>query len=687
MKFILTGGGTGGHVYPAIAIAESIRSHFADSSFLYIGVRGRAEEKIVPQLGFRIRFVIGSGVAGSSPGIPLLLSALKLGAGLVQALFIVMSFRPDAVIGTGGYASVPAVLATVILKKLGLSRARIFIHEQNFAPGRWNRIVSRLADRVWTSFEDSRTLLPGARVEFTGYPVRQQIVAEDRSRARAELGIPSNARVLLVFGGSQGARTINRALAEALPRLLSDERIHVFHGTGAMKTSTYDAVADTERRVAALGLSQNQLGRYHPRGYITDIQKYYAAADLLVCRAGAGTLNEICRLGKPAIVIPKSNLVGEHQAINAQALAGEGACEVLFERPEMAAGNLQARVDGGLLAERLQRLLDDEHRLQAMSEAALRMNVPVDPSVFARSVESAVNGSTPQETISRPAAIIWGNLETVRLAGLSPAAILAEAARMFDGKNREAIDAHPYTALLRYFADIFLVHPRWQIRNVGVKLAGVMRYGERRSLLVELAGDRTPARLWKRFLSRDYRQVGFIRRNALVSLAQLGQWDEALRELLLSALSEDPYYEVRVEAARAIIALRQKIGACERLTGALLEDLNHRSLEVRWSCLEALGAVVPSIDRLPEVERYIYHHSWKIRQALITAVELLFERGLAGPDDPLVNRVEQLIPTCTDFTPSFPLKHSLARMSQLRKRNRQNAGHPPKPESDGTAAS
>ena len=674
MKFILTGGGTGGHVYPAIAIAESIRSHYADARFLYIGVRGRAEEKIVPQLGFRIRFVTSAGVAGGAPGISLLLSSFKLAAGLAQALFIVAGFRPDVVIGTGGYASVPAVLATVILKKLGLSRAKIFIHEQNYAPGHWNRIVSRLADRVWTSFEDSHRLLPGARVEFTGYPVRQQIVAQDQARARIELGVPPDSRVLLVFGGSQGARTINRALVEALPRLLADERLVVFHGTGAMKTSSYDAVEDTARLIASLGLDQSRLSRYQPRDYITDIQKYYAAADLLVCRAGAGTLNELCRLGKPAIVIPKSNLVGEHQAVNAQALAGAGACEVVFERPEIVAGKLQARVDCERLADRITGLLRDEGRLAAMAEAARRMSVPHDSDVFARSIQSVIEG-LPLPKLNVPAATsTWGNLEAVRLAGLPPSAIQAEAAEMFAGKSRGEIEAYLHTALLRYFTDIFLVHPRWQIRNVGVKLVGTTLHLGRRGLLMAMAGDRNPAPLWKRPFTRRYRQVGFIRRNALASLAALGEWDEALRQLLLAALTLDPYYEVRVEAAHTIVALRGRIGGCARLTEVLSANLDHRSLEVRWSCLEALGAVVPSADRLPAIDRFIYHHNWRIRQSLIIAAELLIERGLAGPDDPLVNRIEHLIPTCTDFTPSFPLKRSLNRMSELRKKDRAAGG-------------
>ena len=146
-------------MYPALAIADSLKTRFDNAEFLYIGIRGRAEEKIVPELGYPIRFVTSAGMTGGLAGK--LAAALRIGVGCVQAIGILLGYRPDAVIGTGGYASVPAVLAASMLRKLGLIKARIFIHEQNYAPGRWNRMISRHADRVWVSFIDSGKFLPG----------------------------------------------------------------------------------------------------------------------------------------------------------------------------------------------------------------------------------------------------------------------------------------------------------------------------------------------------------------------------------------------------------------------------------------------------------------------------------------------------------------------------------------------
>jgi len=669
VKFILTGGGTGGHVYPAIAIAEELKKHFGDSNteFLYLGVRGRAEEKIVPGQGYDIRFVSSAGLAGIGFKPLILVSALKIGFGIFQALFILLRFRPDAVIGTGGYASVPAVLSAIILRRLGLLQARIFIHEQNFVPGRWNRMISRWADRLWISFEGSARFFPRARVEFTGYPIRQQIAPLDKAQAREKLGIAQDATVVLAFGGSLGARTINRAISDALPALLADPKIVVFHGTGSLKSKTYDAVKDTAERIKALPLSREELSRYHPQEYLSEIHNYYAAADLVVSRAGAGTLNELCSCGRPALAIPKSNLVGEHQVVNALAMSRAGACEVIFERPVIVRGNPEAEVRGKFLASRILDLLSDQERLEKMSRAALGLINTHRRDIFAESVKTEIRGERlPRQVQAKEQVAKDDDMDPARLSHLSPVGVLAYTDKITAGKETSQIDSHPNVELLRYFADGYLISPRWQIRNIGVKLIGLTNNLYRRKLLLALASDRSPAPIWKRIIWKDFRQVGFIRRNALVALTRLGIWDEELRRVLVSALEEEPYYEVRVQAACSIIQLRDKIGSCENLARALKANLNHHSLEVRWCCLEALGAVVPNSGYLGNVNDYLLHPNWRIRQALLNALRHLFERGLITPADPVLKRLENLIPTCTDFIPTFPLKRTLNRLLNLR---------------------
>lgn len=663
MKFVLTGGGTGGHVYPALAIAESLKARYDTAEFLYIGVRGRAEEEIVPELGYPISFVASAGVTGGFGGK--LAAGLRIGAGFLQALAILTRFKPDAIVGTGGYASVPAVLAASLLRKLGLSKVKIFIHEQNYAPGRWNKMISRHADRVWTSFIDSAKFLPGADVEFTGYPVRPQISSMEKTEARRKLNLDDAARVLMVFGGSQGARTINHALVAALPSLLKDENLVIIHGTGANRSRQYNAARDTARLVKELGLDAGLLKRYLPCHYFTDIQTYYSAADLLVCRGGAGTLNELLTCGLPSIIIPKSSLAGEHQAVNALALAKAGAAEVIFERPVAGPGGATAVVDPALLSRTIISMLADSSRLEQISRAARQMNVVTEQSVYARSVEGVMAGEALESLSGSHAQPSWGNLEAVRLASLPPASVLTRAGTVLAGMDEANLEQYPDIRLLRYLADIYLVSSRWQVRNQGVKLAGLTFHRQRRDILLSLAGERPAGSAWKRIFSRGKSQTGFIRRNAITALARFGEWDSRLEELLAGCLREDPYYEVRVEAANCIIELKQHSNTNKLLTESLLHNLSHNSLEVRWSCIEALGITAGEQTLTKLSGKLALHPNWRIRQALLSAVEHLLVRGVIAPGHQLVNSVEQFIPTCTDFNPSFPLKRSLNRIREL----------------------
>ncbi len=673
MKIILSGGGTGGHVYPALAIADALKKEYNDAEFLYVGVKGRAEEQIVPAMGYSIRYVHGMGFGGSLIGLGSLMSSLHLGLGLLQAALILIGFKPRLVIGTGGYASVPAVLAAVLLRKMGILDCSIFIHEQNYSPGRWNRLVARWVDRVWVSFEGSIRFFNGARAEYTGYPVREQISPREKKSARRELGISDQARVLLVFGGSQGARTINRALVEALPQILSDRRVEVFHGYGVQKNSSYDAARDTRRSVEALGLDNSFLERYHSTDYFHDIQTYYAAADLVICRGGAGTLNEICRCGCPALIVPKSNLSGEHQVVNSLALARTGAAEVILERPVLVNGVPEAFVSGREIASAVRRLLDDDSALEKMSRAALELNLRSNASLFIRSVQDELDGNHAPvpAVISRPESAAPEGEDLTRLSLLSPSRIFSVAQKTAAGKSAAEIDVHPLARILRYFADDYLVSRRWQVRNIGVKMVGLLQHAESRETLLDMLQDRRPDRWWKRLAGGDYYQVGFIRRNALTSLAALGVWDDRLRAALVQALTADPYYEVRSEAAQTILTLAAKIGPSEELSNALQSNLNHRSPEVRWRCLEAAGAVAPSADSIHNLSDLLYHPNWRIRQALLRAVSHLLDRGVVRSGDPLVGRMDQLIPTCTDFTPTFPLKRSF---NELKNGARLNSG-------------
>jgi len=365
-------------VYPAVAIAEALRRRWPEVRLVFVGTRGRAEEAIVPKLGFELRTVPASGMPALHDLAGQVRFAATLARGIRAARALLEELRPAAVIGTGGYASAPVLLAVVgaVFPRARARRPATFVHEQNAVPGKLNRLVGRRVDRVGVTFRESLRYFPAGRAVHTGYPLRAQIGALDRAEARRRLDLPAEAFVLLAFGGSLGARTINRGVAGALPRLLAEPDMVVVHGTGRSSGAGYDPATDTAALVERAGLSPEARARYRPREFLDPIGDCYAAADLVVCRAGAGTLSEIQGVGLPAVVIPKRGLPGDHQTANARSLERAGAARVLIEYPvdDPQAGRIDA-IDPAELARLVLELRADAGARQAMGQRARALHV------------------------------------------------------------------------------------------------------------------------------------------------------------------------------------------------------------------------------------------------------------------------------------------------------------------------
>jgi UDP-N-acetylglucosamine--N-acetylmuramyl-(pentapeptide) pyrophosphoryl-undecaprenol N-acetylglucosamine transferase len=376
---LLSGGGTGGHVYPAVAIAEALRRRWPEVRLVFAGVRGRAEEAIVPRLGFELRCIPASGMPALGDIAGQLRFAWTLARGIRAARRLLGELRPDAVVGTGGFASAPTLLAAVgaVLPRSRRRRPATFVHEQNVVPGKLNRLVGRRVDRVGVTFPESLRFFPRGRAVHAGYPLRAEIGALERGEARRRLGLPPAAFVVLAFGGSLGARAINRGIARALPTLLAEPDLHLLHGTGRYSGADYDPAGDTAGIVQATGLDAERRARHHPVEFLDPIATAYAAADLVVCRAGAGTLAEVQACGLPAVVCPKTGLPGEHQVANARALEAAGAARVVLERPadDPQAGRITL-VDPAELAQAVLDLKRDGERRRTMGERARQLRVP-----------------------------------------------------------------------------------------------------------------------------------------------------------------------------------------------------------------------------------------------------------------------------------------------------------------------
>lgn len=324
-RVVLTGGGTGGHVNPALAIAEAIRNREPETRFLYVGVAGKAEAVIVKRAGLPLRFVVSRGLPGFRPSLALLRFFMAWVWGIVQSVGILVRFRPHWIIATGGYVSAPIVTAGILLKALGIGPVRIFLHEQNSVPGQMNLFLGRYVHRVLLTFPQTLAYFP-KNGSVVGYPVRHSIleIPKEEARRRLSFTIPEGRKVVFVFGGSQGARTINRAVVEALPLLAEHRhRLFIIHGMGLAASEDYHAVQDTESLLKAR-YGEETLASfqdfYYRQDYFHNIAEVYAVSDLVVCRSGAGSLNELARLGKPCLLIPKANLPGDHQVMNARAM-------------------------------------------------------------------------------------------------------------------------------------------------------------------------------------------------------------------------------------------------------------------------------------------------------------------------------------------------------------------------------
>jgi len=383
-RVVLSGGGTGGHIYPALAIAGELRRLLPDLEILYLGSREGMEAEIVPRAGLDFRGIPAAGFVGKGfrervEGV------LSLGRGFGEARRILSAFRPRAVVGTGGYASLPAGLAAVSL------RLPLFLQEQNAYPGLSNRLLSPFCREVFLAWEEARPFFPRrARCRVVGNPVRREVVEADREEARSSLGLGKGEFLCLIFMGSRGSLTVNRVLVEALPELLRRHPgIRVVWVSGK---DHYEGVRRVlEERGGGDEKDQNWLAggmtggwRLQLYPYLHDLPRYLAAADLVVCRAGALALAEITARGIPSLLVPSPHVAHGHQEANARALARRGAAAVIREA-ELTPFRLVREVEG---------LLGDSERLRLMARAARELGRPGAASSIAEVIFSHIHGST-----------------------------------------------------------------------------------------------------------------------------------------------------------------------------------------------------------------------------------------------------------------------------------------------------
>jgi UDP-N-acetylglucosamine--N-acetylmuramyl-(pentapeptide) pyrophosphoryl-undecaprenol N-acetylglucosamine transferase len=357
MRVVLAGGGTGGHVIPALAIAQQLKKAFA-AELLFIGTPRGMENRLVPAAGFELRLV----QVGALKNVSLatrLKTSFDLPRAIAHSLGILGEFRPDVVIGVGGYASGPAMAAAI------LRRIPTIAFEPNVVPGFANRVIARWVSAAAVHFEETCRFFPHCRV--TGVPVRSAFFKIPEKTAGTH-------PTLLVFGGSQGARAINDAMIASLPGLQEKApALHIVHQTGEREYERVRAAYEQS------GIS----GEVHK--FIDDMPGMFARADLLVCRSGASTVAEITAAGKPAIFVPFPRAADDHQNVNARALERANAAVVVEE----------SKLDPAYLVDTVSALINDPARLERMSTAAKSLAHPRAVEEIAAMVEELALQSQP----------------------------------------------------------------------------------------------------------------------------------------------------------------------------------------------------------------------------------------------------------------------------------------------------
>jgi UDP-N-acetylglucosamine--N-acetylmuramyl-(pentapeptide) pyrophosphoryl-undecaprenol N-acetylglucosamine transferase len=310
-KFILSGGGTGGHIYPAIAIANELKLRFPDAEFLFVGAQDKMEMQKVPQAGYAIE---GLWIAGIQRKLTLqnIMFPFKLISSLWKSRKIIKRFKPDAVIGTGGFASGP------LLQMANSMNIPTVIQEQNSYPGITNKMLSKKANAICVAYENLERFFPKDKIVFTGNPVRQDLLDVDskRNEGIAYFKLDAAKKTLLVLGGSLGARRINQLIEKELDFLLSNE-IQIYWQCGKLYYDDYKKYNDKQNvQVVA---------------FIDRMDLIYAAADFVISRAGASSVSELCLVGKPTIFIPSPNVSEDHQTKNAKAIVDKNGAILLKE--------------------------------------------------------------------------------------------------------------------------------------------------------------------------------------------------------------------------------------------------------------------------------------------------------------------------------------------------------------------
>lgn len=360
-RCIISGGGTGGHIYPAIAIADAIKAKQPEAKIVFVGAYGKMEMEKVPQAGFRIHGIWISGLQRTQIWRNVLFP-IKLAVSLIQAFFLWLRYRPTILIGTGGYASGPMLFVGRLLG------SKTLIQEQNSYPGITNKLLSKNTNVIAVAYAGMERYFPSKKIHFTGNPVRQNLLNKSIKKTTAlhHFKLSPNKKTLVIIGGSLGAQKINELIAAQLP-FFESQGIQLLWQCGRLYYERYKGLSSESVKVYA---------------FITEMHLLYAAADIIISRAGASSISELCLVGKPTLFVPSPNVAENHQFHNANALVKEEAAVLVEEK------NIADEFEDSFTS-----LLTDEKRQKSLSENMKKLAKPTATAAIVTCIEKLNQGN------------------------------------------------------------------------------------------------------------------------------------------------------------------------------------------------------------------------------------------------------------------------------------------------------
>lgn len=361
MRVLITGGGTGGHINPALAIAQKVRNENPSNEILYVGTKNGLESELVPKSGFDFKHVTAKYLRRkiSFENVKTLFASIK---GVMEAAKIIKEFKPDIVVGTGGYVCGPVVLAA------SLKKVPTMIHEQNVFPGITNKMLSKVVDVIGISFAEAEKYFPKEarkKLVLVGNPVRKDILTADRRKSRTKLNLRPDVILIYSFGGSGGQISLNEAIIDVIKKYNGQRNIKLIHVTGKKLHENF--LEDIKKEKITLENNIEILD------YMYDAATALSASDIVIGSAGAITIAEITVIGVPSILIPKTYTAENHQEYNARALEKEGAAKVILEKD----------LDGNKLIKEIEEIIENKNMLKTMSLNSKRLgNIDVENKIY-----------------------------------------------------------------------------------------------------------------------------------------------------------------------------------------------------------------------------------------------------------------------------------------------------------------